>query len=152
MAIEIKVPTLGESLTEATVATWLKSVGDAVAADEPILELETDKVTMEVNAPVAGTLTEISAEAGAEVEVDVVQPNPDSVEEVFSLCCAARTRPNVVLGDREASFDPSRFANIRGHRQPGVGAHHAGRKEESGVSQSTVRPWGLGLHPIEKAE
>ena len=69
MAIEIKVPTLGESLTEATVATWLKSVGDAVAADEPILELETDKVTMEVNAPVAGTLTEISAEAGAEVEV-----------------------------------------------------------------------------------
>ena len=69
MAIEIKVPTLGESLTEATVATWLKSVGDAVAADEPILELETDKVTMEVNAPAAGTLTEISAEAGAEVEV-----------------------------------------------------------------------------------
>ncbi|MBT4587844.1 MAG: dihydrolipoamide succinyltransferase, partial [Rhodospirillaceae bacterium] len=69
MATEIKVPTLGESLTEATVATWLKSVGDAVAADEPILELETDKVTMEVNAPVAGTLTEISAEAGAEVEV-----------------------------------------------------------------------------------
>ncbi|MBT4939242.1 MAG: 2-oxoglutarate dehydrogenase complex dihydrolipoyllysine-residue succinyltransferase, partial [Rhodospirillaceae bacterium] len=69
MATEIKVPTLGESLTEGTVATWLKSVGDAVAVDEPILELETDKVTMEVNAPVAGTLTEIIAEAGAEVEV-----------------------------------------------------------------------------------
>ncbi len=69
MAIEIKVPTLGESLTEATVATWLKSVGDAVAADEPLLELETDKVTLEVNAPSAGTLTEIVAEEGAEVEV-----------------------------------------------------------------------------------
>lgn len=69
MATEIKVPTLGESLTEGTVANWLKSVGDTVAVDEPILELETDKVTMEVNAPVAGTLTEIIAEAGTEVEV-----------------------------------------------------------------------------------
>ncbi|MBT4720485.1 MAG: dihydrolipoamide succinyltransferase, partial [Rhodospirillaceae bacterium] len=49
MATEITVPTLGESLSEATVATWLKSVGDAVQADEPILELETDKVTIEVN-------------------------------------------------------------------------------------------------------
>jgi 2-oxoglutarate dehydrogenase E2 component (dihydrolipoamide succinyltransferase) len=72
MATEIKVPTLGESLTEGTVANWLKSVGDAVAVDEPILELETDKVTMEVNAPVAGTLTEIVAAAGAEVEVGAV--------------------------------------------------------------------------------
>ena len=47
MATEIKVPVLGESISEATVTTWLKSVGDSVAADEPILELETDKVTME---------------------------------------------------------------------------------------------------------
>jgi len=69
MATEIKVPTLGESISEATVTTWLKSVGDTVAADEPLLELETDKVTMEVNAPAAGTLTEIVAGAGADVEV-----------------------------------------------------------------------------------
>ncbi len=69
MATEIKVPTLGESLTEATVATWFKSVGEAVAADEPLLELETDKVTVEINAPEAGTLLEINAEEGAEVEV-----------------------------------------------------------------------------------
>ncbi len=69
MAIEIKVPTLGESITEATVAKWLKSVGDAVAADEPLVELETDKVTVEVNAPSAGTLGEIAAEEGADVEV-----------------------------------------------------------------------------------
>ena len=72
MATEIKVPTLGESLTEGTVANWLKSVGDAVAIDEPILELETDKVTMEVNAPAAGTLIEIIASAGAEVEVGAI--------------------------------------------------------------------------------
>ena len=69
MATEIKVPVLGESISEATVTTWLKSVGDAVAADEPILELETDKVTMEVNAPASGTLTDIVAGSGTDVEV-----------------------------------------------------------------------------------
>jgi len=72
MATEIKVPTLGESVTEATVAKWLKKVGDTVAADEPILELETDKVTLEVNAPAAGTLSEILAAEGAEVGVGAI--------------------------------------------------------------------------------
>jgi 2-oxoglutarate dehydrogenase E2 component (dihydrolipoamide succinyltransferase) len=69
MALEIRVPTLGESVTEATVAKWLRNVGDTVAADEPLVELETDKVTVEVNAPASGTLSEIKAEAGATVEV-----------------------------------------------------------------------------------
>ncbi len=69
MATEIKVPTLGESVSEATVAKWMKAPGDAVAADEPLVELETDKVTLEVNAPAAGVLTEIAAKEGSEVEV-----------------------------------------------------------------------------------
>ena len=69
MASEIKVPTLGESVSEATVATWFKKVGDAVAADEAIVELETDKVTLEINAPEAGVLAEIVAQEGAEVGV-----------------------------------------------------------------------------------
>ena len=69
MATEIIVPTLGESVTEATVAKWFKAEGDAVAVDEPILELETDKVTLEVNASTAGTLSEISAKEGDNVEV-----------------------------------------------------------------------------------
>ncbi len=69
MATEIKVPTLGESVTTATVARWLKKAGENVAADEPLVELETDKVTVEVNAPGNGTLGAISAEEGAEVEV-----------------------------------------------------------------------------------
>jgi 2-oxoglutarate dehydrogenase E2 component (dihydrolipoamide succinyltransferase) len=72
MAMEIKVPTLGESVTTATVARWLKKAGEAVAADEPLVELETDKVTVEVNAPAAGTLGEITAAEGAEVEVGAV--------------------------------------------------------------------------------
>ena len=69
MSIEVKVPTLGESVSEATIAKWFKAVGDAVRADEPLVELETDKVTVEVNAPAAGTLTEIAAAVGAVVEV-----------------------------------------------------------------------------------
>ncbi len=69
---DIKVPTLGESVSEATVAKWFKKVGDAVAMDEPLVELETDKVTVEVRAEAAGTLTEISADAGAEVKVGAV--------------------------------------------------------------------------------
>ena len=67
MATEIRVPTLGESVSEATVGTWFKKVGDAIKADEPLLELETDKVTIEVPAPAAGTLSEIVAEAGETV-------------------------------------------------------------------------------------
>src|SRR5690242_17394028 len=72
MATEIRVPTLGESVTEATVGKWFKQPGDAVKADEPLLELETDKVTLEVNAPAAGTLGEILAKAGETVGVGAV--------------------------------------------------------------------------------
>ena len=67
MATEIRVPTLGESVSEATVGTWFKKVGDSVKADEPLLELETDKVTIEVPSPAAGTLAEIVAQAGETV-------------------------------------------------------------------------------------
>ncbi|MBI0163866.1 2-oxoglutarate dehydrogenase complex dihydrolipoyllysine-residue succinyltransferase [Bartonella sp. M0283] len=69
MANEIRVPTLGESVTEATIGKWFKKVGDAVAMDEPLVELETDKVTVEVPSPVAGKLTEIAAKEGDNVEV-----------------------------------------------------------------------------------
>jgi 2-oxoglutarate dehydrogenase E2 component (dihydrolipoamide succinyltransferase) len=72
MATEIKVPTLGESVTEATVARWLKQPGDTVAMDDPLVELETDKVTLEVNAPAAGTLSEVLVAEGANVGVGAV--------------------------------------------------------------------------------
>ena len=72
MSTEIKVPALGESVSEATVAKWFKKVGDAVAMDEPLVELETDKVTVEVRAEAAGTLGEIIADAGSEVKVGAV--------------------------------------------------------------------------------
>src|SRR5438045_1286625 len=66
---EIRVPTLGESVTEATIGRWFKKAGDAVAVDEPLVELETDKVTIEVPAPSAGTLGEITAKDGETVAV-----------------------------------------------------------------------------------
>jgi 2-oxoglutarate dehydrogenase E2 component (dihydrolipoamide succinyltransferase) len=69
MAADIIVPTLGESVTTATIARWIKKAGSTVAADEAVVELETDKVTVEVNAPEAGVLSEIIAPEGAEVEV-----------------------------------------------------------------------------------
>ena len=72
MATDVKVPTLGESITEATVGQWLKAVGDAVALDEPIASLETDKVSVEVPSPVAGTLSEQLFKEGDTVEVGAV--------------------------------------------------------------------------------
>ena len=69
MSEKIVVPVLGESITEATVAKWLKSKGDTVEADEPIVELETDKVNLEVPSPSDGILGEINFEAGSTVEV-----------------------------------------------------------------------------------
>ena len=69
---KIVVPALGESVTEATIAKWLKSVGDTVEVDEPIVELETDKVNLEVPSPVSGTIGDIKHKDGEVVEVGAV--------------------------------------------------------------------------------
>ena len=69
MSEKILVPVLGESITEATVAKWLKKEGDAVEADEAIVELETDKVNLEVPSPIEGVLSEINSKDGDIVEV-----------------------------------------------------------------------------------
>ena len=102
MATEIKVPTLGESVTTATVARWMKQPGEAVAADEPLVELETDKVTVEVGAPAAGTMGEIIAAAGAEVGVGAVL--------------------GLVLEGGAAAAPASVHANPAANPQPGVNA------------------------------
>jgi len=102
MSVDIHVPTLGESVSDATVARWIKKAGDAVAADEPIVELETDKVTLEVPSPVAGKLAEIVAPEGETVEVGALlgrveegavgaKPAPKAAKE--SAAPAAPTAP-----------------------------------------------------------
>ncbi len=93
MSEKIVVPALGESITEATVAKWLKNAGDSVHADEPIVELETDKVNLEVPSPITGVITEINSKDGSVVEVGAllgsvsenassVKPSPKKNEEV----------------------------------------------------------------------
>ena len=72
MSTEIRVPTLGESVTEATIATWFKKVGDPVELDEMLCELETDKVTVEVPSPINGIITEIVAVEGSTVSVEAL--------------------------------------------------------------------------------
>ena len=125
MAIEIRVPSLGESVTEATVAKWFKAVGDSVVADEPLLELETDKVSLEVYATASGSLAEIAAEVDVTVEVgallgviaegevaavpsaapqpEVVQPEPPAAAPAAAPTLSPAVRKLV----EEHSLDPS---------------------------------------------
>ena len=95
MTTEVRVPTLGESVTEATVATWFKQAGEAVAVDEMLCELETDKVSIEVPSPASGVLKEIVAEAGATVEVNALIATVDESASgaVAAAAPAPRRRP-----------------------------------------------------------
>ncbi|MEM7057011.1 MAG: 2-oxoglutarate dehydrogenase complex dihydrolipoyllysine-residue succinyltransferase [Pseudomonadota bacterium] len=114
MAVEVRVPALGESVTEATVATWFKQPGDAVAVDEMLCELETDKVTVEVPSPVAGVLAEHVAAEGATVEVDALlatinegaaAASPDSV--ATSSPAAEPTPPAAAAPTKDIEDAPS---------------------------------------------
>ena len=98
---EVRVPTLGESVTEATVATWFKKPGDAVAVDEMLCELETDKVTVEVPSPVAGTLSDIVAAEGETVGVDALLANIS--EGAGSAESAPTAKPEPAAGAKESS-------------------------------------------------
>ncbi|WP_439272941.1 2-oxoglutarate dehydrogenase complex dihydrolipoyllysine-residue succinyltransferase [Pseudochrobactrum sp. HB0163] len=93
MATEIRVPTLGESVTEATIGKWLKKVGDTVAADEPLVELETDKVSIEVPSPVSGVLTEIAAQEGDNVGLDALLGQIDAAGAAATPAPAAPAAP-----------------------------------------------------------
>ena len=85
MSEKILVPVLGESITEATVAKWLKNPGDTVEADEPIVELETDKVNLEVPSPISGVLTEINSQDGSVVEVGALLGSVSEKEESVKI-------------------------------------------------------------------
>jgi 2-oxoglutarate dehydrogenase E2 component (dihydrolipoamide succinyltransferase) len=97
MAIDIVVPNLGESITEATVATWLKKPGDAVAADETLLELETDKATLEIPSPAAGVLTEIVVQEGEDVEIGALLGRIEAAAAADPPARAAATPANAGL-------------------------------------------------------
>jgi 2-oxoglutarate dehydrogenase E2 component (dihydrolipoamide succinyltransferase) len=105
MATEIKVPSLGESVTSATVARWLKKPGETVSLDEPIVELETDKVTVEVNAAASGTLVEITANEGEEVAVGALLGKV--ADDATALTPARPLTPRIVEVERPAANPPA---------------------------------------------
>lgn len=111
MATEIRVPTLGESVSEATVGTWFKKVGDAIKADEPLVELETDKVTIEVPAPAAGTLSEIVAQAGETVGLGALLGQiAEGAGAAAAAPAAAEKKPEPVAAAPAAAARPATAA------------------------------------------
>jgi 2-oxoglutarate dehydrogenase E2 component (dihydrolipoamide succinyltransferase) len=153
MSVEIKVPALGESVTEATVAKWLVKAGDSVAVDQPLCELETDKVTVEVNATVAGTMADLAVAEGATVQVGGVLCHIEAA--------AAGAAPSAPAGAAAAATPasppppkPAAAVPPAAHTAPvlagvGPGANlaasgPAARKlaEEKGVAASAIQPTG----------
>jgi len=116
MSIEVNVPILGESVSEATVATWLKKEGDRVNADEPLVELETDKVTLEVNSPISGTLSSILCEEGAEVEVGallcVIDEGTETSVQISKQVSKAMSPPKLETGELEQKQEQERAAGL----------------------------------------
>ena len=135
MGVEIRVPSLGESVTEATVAKWFKKIGDVVVADEPIVELETDKVTLEFNAPASGTLTEITVEEGGDVEVGALLGSIDEGAGVGASPAPAAEPAAPSETPAPAAQSPSKGDGVL---SPAV------RKliDEHGLDPSTITPSG----------
>src|SRR5947208_13759108 len=111
MSIQIKVPAMGESVTEATVARWFKKEGDAGARDEPVLELETDKVTVEVPAPADGAIESISVKEGSTVQVGAVL-GAIAEGKAGKPSVVAATHPEAVKPQAAAAPPPSQRASV----------------------------------------
>ena len=118
MATDVEVPALGESITEGTLAQWLKKPGEAVAADEPIASLETDKVSVEVPSPVAGVLTEQLVEEGDTVAVGAVIARID--EGATARCSAARAGRRPPRQRRPIRPEPARIRRCAATRRAGA--------------------------------
>ncbi|MDI6028852.1 2-oxoglutarate dehydrogenase complex dihydrolipoyllysine-residue succinyltransferase [Corticibacterium sp. UT-5YL-CI-8] len=118
MATEIRVPTLGESVSEATIGKWFKKAGEAIVADEPLVELETDKVTIEVPAPSAGTLSEITVQEGETVGVGallgmigaVSGAAPAPKQEAKPQAVAQASAPDAASTTKEAASQTAKIA------------------------------------------
>ncbi|HTR84401.1 MAG TPA: 2-oxoglutarate dehydrogenase complex dihydrolipoyllysine-residue succinyltransferase [Reyranella sp.] len=141
MAVEIKVPALGESVTEATVSKWLVKAGDAVAIDQPLCELETDKVTVEVNATVAGTIADLAVAEGATINVGSVlchiEAGAGAAPRPAAAPVAAAAAPKPAPAPAPAAAAMSNVVNL-------AASGPAVRKlaEEAAVAASAIQPTG----------
>lgn len=122
-AVDVLVPTLGESVSEATIAQWMKKVGDQVAADEALVELETDKVTLEVNSPTNGTLTSIVAEEGATVGVAALLGVVTSGAAAAVAAPAATPAPQAAPAPAAGAAAPSATVSMDPASAPRSGAN-----------------------------
>jgi len=147
MAVEIKVPALGESVTEATVAKWLVKAGDAVAVDQPLCELETDKVTVEVNASVAGTIAGLVVEEGASVQVGGVlchiEAGAAGAAAPKAAAPGAPPKPASAPAPAPAAAPaPATAAAPSGANLAASGPAARKLAEEKGVSAAAIQPTG----------
>lgn len=136
MAGEIVVPSLGESVSEATVAKWFKKVGDAVTQDEPLVELETDKVTMEVNAPASGKLSAITIGEGKTVEVGTVLGQIEVGAAGAKAAAPSKEAPKAAIPHPTAAAKTA----VSDEKQPGPAARKA--LDEAGLKASDVQGSG----------
>ena len=137
MATEIRVPTLGESVTEATIGQWYKKVGDAVNADEPLVELETDKVTVEVPAPSAGVLSEIIAQEGETVEVGAL--------------LAALDAGASAAAPAKAAAAPEKTTDAKAEEKPDASTEDASTKDASTKDGPTKNASSSDMPPAPSA-
>ncbi len=138
MAIEIHVPVLGESVTEATVGKWFKSVGDAVTVDEPICELETDKVALEVNATVSGALSEIVVEEGETVGVGALLARIDETAHGNVAETPATSKPAPKSAPKSAEKDAAAAKTATAPAAGGVRASAARVAGEQAVDLDKI--------------
>ena len=155
MATDVKVPALGESITEGTLAQWLKKAGDAVAADEPIASLETDKVTVEVPSPAAGVLSETLVNEGDTVAVGALIARIDEGGAAAAPSApatpaekGAEATPTNPEGPAEtpglrgtdAAPEPAARARRAGPGRPGRPRHHLVARGAAGGARAPCRP------------
>jgi 2-oxoglutarate dehydrogenase E2 component (dihydrolipoamide succinyltransferase) len=163
MTVEVRVPTLGESVTEATVATWFKQPGDAVSADEMLCELETDKVTVEVPSPATGTMGEHVAKAGETVGVDALlatveegggaaakpqDEKPAKAEEKPAEAEAPRQPEQQTARDNEPAGAPSGGNGKDAEARPG-GSRPRGDVEDAPSAKKALAEKGLSRDEVE---
>jgi 2-oxoglutarate dehydrogenase E2 component (dihydrolipoamide succinyltransferase) len=149
MSIEIKVPAMGESVTEATIARWLKNEGDLVKADEPLVELETDKVSVEVPSPAAGVLEEIRVQTGGTVNVGTVL---GQVKEGAAAKAAPVEKPGAKTEPKTAKAEPAKPTTEKPRAAPPPpppSVRHIAEEENLDTSKVT----GTGKHgQVTKAD
>src|SRR5579863_5634430 len=141
MTVEIKVPAMGESVTEATISKWFKKEGDAVKRDEPLLELETDKVTVEVPSPADGAIESINVQAGATVQVGALL---GAIAEGQAGATASKPAPAKPAAPKAEAPKPAAPAPAPAAPKADAPAMPSARRisEESGIALSSVAGTG----------